>query len=221
MQPAAWSLVAITDEAAWGDRAPATVIRDAVAGGARAILLRLRAWEPPRVAQLATDVLPFCRAAGVAVIVHQHAAVAAATGAAGVHLTSAQPDVAAARALLEPAQCVGVSCHSAADVQAAEAAGADYVLLGPLFATPSKAAFGPPLGLAVLRAAAAGSRIPIIGVGGIDAGRAAAVRAAGATGIAAIRALFAVPEVAAAARALRRASESPTARAMSDSIDVV
>ena len=199
MHPSAWRLVAVTDPALWGGRVPGGVLGDALSGGVSALLLRLRDWDVRQVLNLAETIAPLCRASGAALIVHQHAGVAAAVGAAGVHVTSTRPDVAAARAALSAGQVVGVSCHSVREARAAEAAGADYVFLGPVYATPSKAEFGAPLGLEVVRAACAAVRIPVIGIGGIAAHSAADVRAAGAAGVAVIRAVFAAADVTGAA----------------------
>ena len=82
---------------------------------------------------------------------------------------------------------MGVSCHSLAEAGQAEAAGADYVLLGPIFETPSKMAFGPPLGLELLRAVTSRLKIPVLALGGVTAERVCACLDAGAAGIAGIR----------------------------------
>jgi len=82
---------------------------------------------------------------------------------------------------------IGASCHSLPEAQAAEVAGADYILLGPIFATPSKLQYGPPLGLAALREVTSQVSIPVMALGGITLDRVAACRENGAAGIAAIR----------------------------------
>jgi thiamine-phosphate pyrophosphorylase len=82
---------------------------------------------------------------------------------------------------------VGVSCHSLAEALAAQADGADYLLLGPIFATPSKLQYGPPLGLAKLREVTSQVSIPVFALGGITPDRVAPCRESGAAGIAGIR----------------------------------
>jgi thiamine-phosphate pyrophosphorylase len=82
---------------------------------------------------------------------------------------------------------VGVSCHSLESVQCAASAGAEYVFFGPIFATPSKAAFGQPQGLSRLAQACHAVEIPVIAIGGITLENAAQCFASGASGIAAIR----------------------------------
>jgi thiamine-phosphate pyrophosphorylase len=88
-------------------------------------------------------------------------------------------------------------------VRAAERDGADYVFFGPVFATPSKAAFGPPQGVEKLTAACRHAGIPVFAIGGITEQNAAACLAAGAAGVAAIRLFQEVSDIESVARALR------------------
>jgi len=129
--------------------------------------------------------------------------VALAAGADGAHLPAASLPIAVARALLGPDAWIGRSTHAARDAEAAAADGADYVVLGPIFATPSKEAYGLPLGVTALGAVR--GTTPIVAIGGIDLANAAATRAAGAHGVAVIRAILDAADPAAAARALRAA----------------
>jgi len=82
---------------------------------------------------------------------------------------------------------VGVSCHSVTEARDAESAGASYVIFGPIFDTPSKRAFGEPVGIAQLALACAALKIPVLAIGGIDVRNARECLRAGAAGIAAIR----------------------------------
>jgi thiamine-phosphate pyrophosphorylase len=106
-----------------------------------------------------------------------------------------------ARRLLGRGALVGVSCHGAEDVRRAMAGGADYATFGPVFDTPSKRRYGSPVGIAALEAASA-IGLPLIGLGGVGLENAAAVVAAGAHGIAAIRAWLAGADPRADVRAL-------------------
>jgi thiamine-phosphate pyrophosphorylase len=111
------------------------------------------------------------------------------TGADGVHLTETSLPVGAVvswtrqsgRKLL-----VGASCHSLEGARQADADGADYIFFGPVLATPSKAAFGPPQGLTKLGEICSAVRTPVLAIGGITIENAAACVEAGAAGIAAI-----------------------------------
>ncbi len=148
------------------------------------------------------------RAAGARLLINDRIDVALACEADGVHLPGRSCAVGEARALLGPGRLIGVSTHAPDEVAAAAAAGADFAVFGPVFDTPSKRAFGAPQGVDALRRArdAAGA-LPLLAIGGIDATTAAAVRAAGADGIAVIRAILAAADPAAAATALRRQLE--------------
>lgn len=142
-----------------------------------------------------------CAEAHQLFLVNDRLDVAILVGADGVHLPSAGVPAADARRLLGPAKRVGVSCHSRADVEAARAAGADYATFSPIFDTPSKRAYGAPVGLEALRDAA-GAGLPLVALGGITAESAPQVRAAGADGVAAIRAWLTGDDPAGAVRAL-------------------
>jgi thiamine-phosphate pyrophosphorylase len=123
--------------------------------------------------------------------------VARATGATGLQLPAGGLPPAAARALLPPGVLIGRSTHDAAAARAADAAGADYVVLGPIWETTSHP------GRAGLGLGAIGQAAParIIAIGGItDPERARACRAAGAYGVAVIRAVWQDPDPGGAAR---------------------
>jgi thiamine-phosphate pyrophosphorylase len=94
---------------------------------------------------------------------------------------------------------VGVSCHSLEAAAQAAADGADYIFFGPVFATPSKQAFGPPQGLQKLEQVCRAISIPVLAIGGITPENAAACLQAGAAGIAAIRLFQQAPELVTAA----------------------
>jgi thiamine-phosphate pyrophosphorylase len=119
--------------------------------------------------------------------------VALAEGAGGVHLGESSLPVEDAKRLIAAAQpplkdfLVGASCHSLEAAQSAARAGADYIFFGPVFATPSKAEFGPPQGLARLAVVCRAVEIPVLAIGGVTLENAAQCFASGAAGIAAIR----------------------------------
>lgn len=150
---------------------------------------------------LARALVAVCRAAGQRIVVNDRVDVALAAGADGVHLPAAGIPAADARRLLGPDALVGVSCHSAAEVSRARDAGASFATVSPIYDTPSKRAYGPPVGLAVLREAAA-LGLPIVALGGITPPRVPEAIAAGAHGVAAIRAWLEGDDPAAAVRAL-------------------
>lgn len=152
------------------------------AAGLGWLWLRDRDLDPAERAALARVIADRIAPYGTALTIGADVALAEAIGARGLHLSRAS-DVAPARARLGDAVVIGVSAHAPSEVRAAAAAGADYVTLSPIFASPSKPGYGPALGLSALGAAAA-SGIPVYGLGGIDTEGAAACVRAGATGVA-------------------------------------
>jgi len=121
-----------------------------------------------------------------------------------------QDDLPAAecRRLLGPGAIVGASTHTLDQVGALADGPLDYLAVGPVFATATKDNPDPVVGTEMVAAARARTRLPLVGIGGITAGNAAAVVAAGAAGVAAIGALLGGHDVAARARALRRALDA-------------
>ena len=143
--------------------------------------------------QFARDCLALCRQYGVPFLVNDDVDLALKLDAEGVHIGQDDGDVAATRARIAH-KILGVSAHSVEEVHSAEAAGADYVGLGPIYSTVSKADANTPTGLVWLEEArAAFPNLPIVAIGGINLARAHAVFAAGADGIAVISAICRQP----------------------------
>jgi thiamine-phosphate pyrophosphorylase len=143
------------------------------------------------------------------VLVNDRLDVALAAGAGGVHLGEHSLPPEEAKRLVKEQKIgskflVGVSTHSVEAVRTAEAKGADYVIFGPVFATPSKLAYGPPQGVERLAAACGSVSIPVIAIGGITIENAQECSRAGAAGIAAIRLFQDASDVAASIAALRQ-----------------
>ena len=169
--------------------------------GVAAIQLREKDLGGRELLGLARSLGSVCRAHGQRLLVNDRLDVALAAGADGVHLPAAGVPVADARRLLGPGALVGVSCHSATDVARALAGGASFATFSPIYDTPSKRPYGPPVGLSALREAAK-LGLPLVALGGVTAARAPELRAAGAAGVAAIRAWLEGGDPAAAVRAL-------------------
>jgi thiamine-phosphate pyrophosphorylase len=131
------------------------------------------------------------RAAGARVLVNDRLDVALAANAGGVHLGENSLPLEAVtewrRSSGRADFLIGVSCHSLESARCAARGGADYIFFGPVFATPSKAAFGPPQGIERLREVCAAIGIPVLAIGGISAENMQTCITAGAAGIAAIR----------------------------------
>lgn len=172
-----------------------------LAPGRVAVHLREKALAGGALLALGAALAEACHAHGQLLLVNERVDVALTCGADGVHLPAAAMGPAAARRLLGPGVLIGVSCHSVDDVARARAGGADYATFGPVWATPSKAGFGAPVGLERLREA---SRLglPLVALGGVEPALAPQAVAAGAAGVGVIRAWLTGPAPAAAVRAL-------------------
>ena len=155
------------------------------------IQIREKDLEARSLAELVRLAINTVRGTETRILVNDRLDVALAADAAGVHLGESSLAVESVAEWRRTAGHVefriGVSCHSAEAARAAERDGADYIFFGPVFATPSKAAFGPPQGIEHLREACAAVRIPVLAIGGVTLENAASCFEAGAAGIAAIR----------------------------------
>lgn len=122
----------------------------------------------------------------VSFVVNDRADIAALAGASGVHVGQDDLGVEAARTLLGPAKWVGVSTHNLEQFQTAAATSADYLALGPVFQTATKANPDPHVGIETIREARRLTEKPIVAIGGITLERAGDVIAAGADSVAVI-----------------------------------
>ena len=136
--------------------------------------------------ELACRAVALARRRGCRILINGRADIALACGAAGVHLPSTGLRVEDLLNSLPPRLIVGVSVHSRREALRAAEAGADYVLLGPVFYTESKAEFGLPLGLNKLRQICSAVRFPVLGLGGMSEEKTSLVLDAGAAGIAGV-----------------------------------
>lgn len=205
MKPDVVSLMLVTDRALSRGRETAWVVREAVAGGATCVQLREKSADTREFLEEARAVKKALESTGVPLIINDRVDVALAAGADGVHLGQRDMPIAEARRLGPPGWIIGVSAETVADAVQAERDGADYVGASPVFATPTKTDTAPPLGLEGLRAVCAAVRIPVVAIGGLHAGNAHAVRAAGAAGLAVVSAIVAAESPRAAAASLWRA----------------
>ena len=158
----------------------------AVRAGVDLVQIREKDLATRELAALAKTAIECARGTHTRIVVNDRMDMALALGAAGVHLGAQSMPAHAVRACVPRDFLVGVSCHSLGDALESDAAGADYLLLGPIFPTPSKLRYGPPLGLATLKQVAARIRIPLLALGGITLDRVKPCLEAGATGIAGI-----------------------------------
>ena len=177
---------------------------DACAPGEAAVQLRAPGLTGRALLAAATQLAAIAHAHGAALLVNDRVDVALAAGADGVHLPASGLLPARARQLGGDDFLVGVSTHARGEAVAAQAGGADYVVFGPVFFTPSKAAYGAPAGLAALGDVARAVDGPLFALGGVDAARAGACVAAGAR-VACIGAVLGQADAARGARSIEDA----------------
>jgi thiamine-phosphate pyrophosphorylase len=202
LDPETLTLIAITDAVTGGSDEIVQRALACVRGGATMVQLRLKdadARTQVEVARALIAALP----ARVPLIMNDRADLAIAAGAAGVHVGPEDLPAAAVRRMLGPDRIVGVSVGN--DAEALQASDADYVGIGPLYATASKGDAGAAIGVEELARLIALCARPSVAIGGIDATNAAAAIAVGASGVAVIRALFSASDPEEAARSLRSA----------------
>jgi thiamine-phosphate pyrophosphorylase len=176
----------ITDRLALGAKPLLPLIQEAVRAGVDLIQIREKDLGTRPLVELVRATVECARGTATRVVVNDRLDVALAVGLCGVHLGTRSVPAQAVRRSVPDGFLIGVSCHSLEEATAAESAGADYVVLGPIFATPSKLAYGLPLGLDKLREVAARVQIPLLALGGIGVPCLKPCLAAGATGIAGI-----------------------------------
>jgi thiamine-phosphate pyrophosphorylase len=166
-------------------RDPLEVAVACLGGGARWLQLRSKHAGGAELLALADATVRAARGTGAIVIVNDRADIARMAGAGGVHVGQGDLPAADARAIVGPSAIVGLSTHDEPQVDAALQSSADYVAVGPVYATATKDTGYDPRGLALVRYAA-GRGKPIVAIGGITLDRVEAVVAAGADGVAVI-----------------------------------
>jgi thiamine-phosphate pyrophosphorylase len=162
-------------------------LRAAITAGVELIQIREKDLPTRELLALVAPVVESARGTSSRVVVNDRLDVALALGAAGVHLGTQSLPAAIVRGMVSPGFLVGVSCHSLDEARAAELAGADYIVLGPIYESPSKRQYGSPLGLEKLREIATRVKVSILALGGITVDRVKPCLEAGAAGIAGIR----------------------------------
>jgi thiamine-phosphate pyrophosphorylase len=179
------------------------VLDQTLAAGVGIVQLREKDLAGRRLYELAREFRRRTRATGALLIIDDRLDIALAAEADGVHLGQEDLPVAAARRVASDL-VIGASTHSLAEALAAQAAGAGYVNIGPIFPTPTKPA-ATPLGVEAIPRIAPHLKIPWSAMGGINQANIAQVVARGARHPAVMSAVTAAPDVTAAARALRQA----------------
>lgn len=195
-------LLLVTDRQQTKGRPLVSVLAQALKAGRPSIQLRERDLCAKELLALADEIQQLTGPRGVQLVINDRLDVALSLEGAGVHLRSNSLPVSVARRLIGPRRVLGASVHSVKEAVEADAGGADYIVLGPIYDTPSKQRYGAPLGLSALEGAARAVRVPIVGIGGVTAARARDMRLAGAFGVAVVTAVLSADDVEVATRAL-------------------
>ena len=202
-----YSLYLVTDRSLARGRPLPQLVRAAVAGGVTVVQLREKAARTRDFLALALELKALLDPLGVPLIINDRLDVALAAGAFGVHVGQDDLPCEIARRLVGDAMALGVSVSTPAEAREAEAAGADYLGVSPVFPTPTKDDAPAATGLDGLAAIRAASVLPLVAIGGLSATNAAEVVAAGADGVAVVSAIMAADDPQTAAHALRAAIE--------------
>ena len=193
----------VTDERLSKGRATAEIVRAAIRGGVDAV--QLRGKDLPIREQLAIGraLRTITREAGVLFIVNDRLDLALALDADGVHVGQDDLPADVVRRLVGPEWIVGVSAATIAEARAARDDGADYIGVGPIWGTATKLDAGVAVGPGLIATLKAAVELPMVGIGGIGAGNAAQVIAAGGDGVAVVSAIMSADDSEAAARDLK------------------
>lgn len=199
-------LYAVTDRAWAADEdALMAQIEAAIDGGASIVQLREKRLDWASFLAEAGRFTALCRRKGAVSIINDRVDIAARCGADGVHIGQEDLEAGAARDILGPERIIGVSAHSVEEALRAQAAGADYLGIGAAFATGTKAD-AKPISRETIRAITAAVHIPVVAIGGITRENLPSLKGCGLDGVAVVSALFARPDVRAAAEELLRLS---------------
>lgn len=202
----------ITDAALSRGRSHLQVAGEAIRGGADVIQLREKSLSGRELVELGFQLRRLTREAGVLFIVNDRVDVALAVDADGVHVGQEDIPAAIVRRLIGPSKILGVSAATTEEALQAKADGADYLGVGAIYATNTKADAGAPVGPARLGEIRRAVGLPLVAIGGLNVHNAAEAIAHGADGVAVISAVVGAPDIFAATQALKAVVEEAKAR---------
>ena len=189
-----FNLYLISDRKNTTGRDLMAVLEEALAGGVKAVQLRERDLSAKDLYSLANSIRKLTACYGARLIINDRIDIAMAVDADGIHLGLGGLPVTVARRLVGEGKLIGASCHNRDEALTAEEAGADFITFGPVFHTPSKAAYGDPVGINELAAVSRLLQIPVFALGGIKRENYSLAITAGAHGISLISAIMEAAE---------------------------
>lgn len=198
------SVYLVTDPALSAGRDEETVIREAVRlGGVDLVQFRSKKLTKREYFEQAARLAGICRSLGVPLLLNDHVDIAALVDCDGIHVGQSDLHPREVRRLLGPDKTIGLSTHTVEQAIAAQESGADYINIGPVFATATKDTPVVPVGLPMVRDVAAVTRLPLTTMGGIKHGNAADVIASGADRVAVVTAITQSHDIASSALELK------------------
>ncbi|PIE69186.1 MAG: thiamine phosphate synthase [Deltaproteobacteria bacterium] len=195
----------ITAEAFSCGRSNLTIAQEMIAGGIKILQYREKRHKKDYcdIYRECKEIRELTRKHGVLFIVNDFVDIALLVDADGVHVGQEDLPVAAARKLLGPAKIIGLSTHNPAQAQAAVSAGADYIGVGPLYATNTKEDVCAPVGLEYLDYVVNNIRLPFVAIGGIKGHNIEEVTKRGATTVCLVTEIVGAQNVAATVQQLQ------------------
>jgi thiamine-phosphate pyrophosphorylase len=197
-----------TDRGLTLGRPLASAVESAIEGGVTMLQVREKTAESRDFYEFALEARRITKTHHIPLVINDRLDIALAVSADGLHIGQSDLPLSVVRCICGEKLFIGVSAGTVEEALAAEAGGADYLGVGPVFPTGSKADAGDAIGIEDLKKICSAVRIPVVGIGGIGVQTAAEVMKTGSAGIAVISAILSQPDIKAAAERLRRAVDS-------------
>ena len=194
-------LYAVTDRHWLNGRTLVECVEQAIDGGATFVQLREKDLDEAAFLNEARALKKLCSERGVPFVVNDNVMIAKEVGADGVHVGQSDASCLEARRILGPDAIIGVSAQTVEQAVLAEKQGADYLGVGAVFATGSKAD-AESVSFETLKAICGAVKIPVVAIGGISAGNVHELKGSGIAGVSVISAIFANDDIAAATKKL-------------------
>ena len=199
-------LYAITDRAWLNGRSLYSQVEECLQGGATFLQLREKTLDEAAFYEEAVELKALCKQYGVPLVINDNVDIAVKMDADGVHVGQSDMEAGDVRAKLGPDKIIGVSCKTVAEALLAQQRGADYLGVGAVFPTDTKADASE-VSFETLREICAAVDIPVVAIGGIKASNAMELKGSGIAGISVVSAIFAQPDIKQATEHLKAETE--------------
>ena len=202
-----YTLYLVTDRGLSRGRSTQHIVEAALRGGVTCVQLREKTCSTREFIAQALSIKDHLKRHNVPLIINDRVDIAQAVNADGVHLGQSDMPIETAKAILKDSMIIGISAESLEDAVQAEKDGADYIGVGPIYATSTKTDTASPLGLEGLREIRRSVKIPLVGIGGLNRENAGEVINNGVDGVAVVSAIVAADDPEKAARELKKIIE--------------